>query len=310
MVGAGGEIAEEAEALVIGGASRFQAGLIVGCGDIGVGDDCAGGIENAHANGAGIAAKDGTRGDDGRSVCARSGFFGERRGITGDFEIVGRVGLSVGAVADDAESLDLAGDGSFGSRLGLAVSVDSDFVGVADLDAGDDIIGMAPRIANGIPVNTVFGEDFGEIGSVGKVESFVGGVKKGFADAIGGFQEIGDADGEEAEVVPIFVVVGIGFAEEAIGAGAGGGESVVGALNGEFEAIGSAPGIEEGGEGRILASTFGAEGIEIAEIIAGAGVIGGGNFGEALFLQSGEGANEAKGGEIVAGIGEFVGAVA
>lgn len=98
--------------------------------------------------------------------------------------------------------------------------------------------------------------------------------------------------------------------ENAIGASAGGGEDVVGALNGEVEVIGSAPGIAEGRERGVLAFAFSAEGIEIAKIVACAGVVGRGNFGEALFFQSVKGAREAESGEIVAGVGRFVRAIA
>jgi hypothetical protein len=59
-----------------------------------------------------------------------------------------------------------------------------------------------------------------------------------------------------------------------------------------------------------LACTFGAERVEIAEVLAGTDMIGGGDFGKAVLLESVEGAKEAEGGEIVAGVGEFVGAIA
>ena len=80
----------------------------------------------------------------------------------------------------------------------MAVGVDGDFVAVTEFVAEDDIVGMAPGIADGVPVDAVIGENFLKIGeSVREEKRFVGGVEEGVVDAGGSLQEIGDVEGEE-----------------------------------------------------------------------------------------------------------------
>lgn len=142
-----------------------------------------------------------------------------------DIKIVRSVGFPVGALADEANGLGFTSDWDCRGGLGLGISVDGDFVGVADFVTEDNVVGMAPRVANGIPIEAVIREGFLKIGGViREVKGFVAGVEKSVADTVGRFHEIGNAEGEEIEIVPIVGRGGVGWPEGAIGAGAESGD--------------------------------------------------------------------------------------
>src|SRR5579859_5290484 len=105
---------------------------------------------------------------------------------------------------------------------------------------------MTPRIAEGIPIDTLSLQSLAELGFVaGKLGRGFGIFEEGAINGFRKLQKVGRADGSDGKIVIRFWIEGVPRTEFSVRACAGNFDRETIAVDGKFETVGSAPRVDE-----------------------------------------------------------------